>query len=359
MQDEKLSGLRKEINKIDSIIVNLVNKRGKISCAIGEIKKAKNEPIYSPDREEEVYNRIIKKNAGPLKDDSIKAVYREIMSACLSLEQPMTIAFLGPDFTFTHQAALKKFGSSVKYLSCDSITDVFREVEKANADYGVVPIENSTEGAVNHTLDMFADSPLLICSEIYYPVRHSLLAKGANMHLVKKLYSNPQVFGQCRKWLEKNLPQAKLCDVVSTAKAAKIAAKTASSACIASELAAKKYGLKIIVRSIEDSALNITRFLVIGKEMSGFSGKDKTSIVFSVKDRPGILHDMLASFKKNGINLTKIESRPSKEKLWKYYFFVDMEGHSVLPKLKRTLNALEKKCYFLKILGSYPMVKSS
>lgn len=354
MNPEKLANLRKEINKLDALIVDLINKRGKVSFSIGEIKKSKKQPIYSPDRESEVYNRIIKQNKGPLLEESVKAIYREIMSACLSLEHPLRVAFLGPELTFTQQAALKKFGSSVNYLACESIPEVFSEVEKANAEYGVVPIENSTEGAVNHTMDVFIDSSLMICSEIYYPIKHSLLCKNKALKSIKKVYSNPQVFGQCRRWLDKNLPFAKLCDVVSTAKAAEIVSGLSDSACIASELSAKKYQLKVLAKSIEDSPVNETRFLVIGKQMSNPSGQDKTSIVFSVKDKPGILHDMLNSFKKSGINLTKIESRPLKKKPWEYYFFIDMEGHYETPRIKKALKQLEKKCYFLKILGSYP-----
>ncbi|MGB3081501.1 MAG: prephenate dehydratase [Candidatus Omnitrophota bacterium] len=354
MNPKNLNDLRQKIDKIDTRIVELANQRGKISYDIGEIKKAKKQPVYSPDRESQIYKRIGRKNKGPLSDDAVKAIYSEIMSACLSLEQPTTVSYLGPEYTFTHQVSLKKFGTSSNYLSCDSITDVFAEVEKGNADYGVVPIENSTEGAVNHTLDMFIDSPLMICSEVYLPIRHSLLCKKGSMKSITRIYSNPQVFGQCRAWLEKTLPQAKLREVASTAKAAQIAARHADSACIASELAAKKYNLKVIARSIEDSASNVTRFLVIGARMSKISGADKTSIMFSVKDRPGVLHDMLTPFKKKGINLTKIESRPSKRKLWKYYFFVDMEGHCEIPKIKKALNDLENKCHFLKILGSYP-----
>ena len=354
MKPKKLSDLRKEIDKIDTSVIDLVNKRAKLSCSIGEIKKKKNQPIYSPDRESQIYARIVKKNGGPVTDLGIKSIYREIMSACLSLEQPMTVAYLGPEVTFTHQAALKKFGGSVSYLSCDNISDVFGEVEKGNADYGVVPIENSTEGAVNHTLDMFVDSSLVICSEVYSPIKHSLLSKANSIKAIKRVYSNPQVFGQCRKWIEKNIPQVKLVESSSTAKAAQIASKNASYACMASTLAAKKYQLKVLAKSIEDSSNNITRFLVIGKKMSKVSGKDMTSIVFSVKDKPGILHDMLGPFKNAGINLTKIESRPSKKKVWKYYFFVDMEGHTEDKDIKKAISNLKKKCYFLKNLGSYP-----
>ncbi|MFH1411250.1 MAG: prephenate dehydratase [Candidatus Omnitrophota bacterium] len=354
MKKKNLNEFRKDIDRIDTEIIELINARGRASYAIGEIKKEKNQPVYSPDRESQVYSRVVARNKGPLTDKSVEAVYREIMSACLALEHPLTVAYLGPELTFTHQASIKKFGSSVKYLSCGTISDVFNEVERGNADYGVVPIENSTEGAISHTLDMFVDSPLMICAEVHYPIRHSLLSKSGNMKGITTVYSKSQVFGQCRKWLEQNVPQAKLREASSTAKAAEIAAKHKGAACIASEIAAKKYKLKVLARSIEDSSSNVTRFLVIGEHTSKASGKDKTSIMFSVKDRPGVLHDMLSAFKGRGINLTKIESRPSKKKLWKYYFFIDMEGHIDNAKISKALKELEKKCHFMKILGSYP-----
>ncbi|NQT32376.1 MAG: prephenate dehydratase [Candidatus Omnitrophica bacterium] len=354
MKPKKLSDMRKGIDRIDDRIVKLINERGKISHAIGESKKQKGQPLYSPDRESLVYSKIAKRNSGPLKEESLKSVYSEIMSACLSLEKSLVVAYLGPELTFTHQAAIRKFGSSMEYISCDSIANVFREVEKGNADYGVVPIENSTEGAVNYTLDMFAKSSLKICSETFLPIRHSVLSKSSNVKSIKKIYSKAEVFGQCRSWIEKNLPGAKLHSVASTSKAAQIVAKESKAACIASELVSKKYKLKVIARAIEDSATNVTRFLIIGDHISKLSGKDKTSIMFSVKDRPGVLHDMLTPFKKAGINLTKIESRPSKKKAWKYYFFLDMEGHCQAPRVEKTLKDLKKKCHFLKILGSYP-----
>ena len=354
MSPKNLKDLREEIDGIDSRIIELINKRGLVSREIGGIKKQRKQPIYSPDRESQVYEGLSLKSRGPIRGESLKAVYREIMSACLSLEKKLTVAYLGPELTFTHQASLQKFGSSVKYLSCDSISDVFREVEKGNADYGVVPIENSIEGAINHTLDMFMNSPLAICSEIYFPIRHSLLSIKSGLKGIEKIYSKPEVFGQCRKWIEKNVPLARLIEASSTAKAAEIVSKHSDMACIASELAAERYGLNVLATSIEDSATNVTRFLVIGKEMSKVSGRDKTSIMFSVKDRTGILHDMLGIFKKQGINLTKIESRPSKIRLWKYYFFVDMDGHSESPHVRKAIKDLGRKCHFVKMLGSYP-----
>ncbi|KJJ84599.1 chorismate mutase/prephenate dehydratase [Candidatus Omnitrophus magneticus] len=354
MNKKGLGDLRLNINDIDKRIIGLISERGLISKEIGEIKKEKGQPVYSPDRESQVYKNIEKMNHGPLSNNSIKAIYSEIMSACLSLEQPLVVAYLGPECTFTHQVAIRKFGTSVKYLSCNSITEVFVEVEKGNANYGVVPIENSIEGAVTHTMDMFVSSPVVICSEIFHPIKHNLLSKIENFKDIKKIYSNPQVFGQCRIWLEQNLPWAKLIDSSSTAKASESASREKFSASIASELAARKYGLKILAKSIEDFSGNITRFLVIGKKISEPSQNDKTSILFSVKDKPGILHDMLSPFKERGINLTKIESRPSKAMMWKYYFFIDLVGHVHEKEVESAIKELETKCDFLKILGSYP-----
>ncbi|MBM3251853.1 MAG: prephenate dehydratase [Candidatus Omnitrophica bacterium] len=349
-----LKKLRKKIDKIDSQVIRLLNQRADITLEIGEIKSRQNKGVYSPEREREIIQRIAKLNKGPLTISALEAVYREIMSGSLALEKPLKIAYLGPQATFTNLAAIKKFGSQVEYLPCNTITDIFAEVEKLNADYGVVPIENSIEGAVSHTLDMFVDSDLKICAQIILEVSHNLLANCARKN-IKKIYSNPQVFGQCRIWLESNLPKAELVEVTSTTRAAQIAAKSKNSACIASILAAKQYGLKMIAKDIEDNPHNITRFLVIGQSDVTQTGADRTSIMFSIKDRVGALHDMLVPFKKNRINLTKIESRPSKKKAWDYYFYVDLAGHRLDAKVKRALKELEDKCKYLKILGSYPV----
>lgn len=348
-----LTDLRKIIDEIDLKILNLLNKRALLTLKIGKLKARKQVSVYVPDREKEVYNNLIRQNKGPLSNRAIKAIYREVMSGALALEKPIVVAYLGPPATFTHLAGLEKFGSQVKYADCRSIAEIFTEVERNRADYGVVPIENSIEGAVTHTLDMFVDSNLSICSEIMLEICHNLLARNKK-DKIKEVYSNPQVFGQCRIWLEANLPEAELIEVSSTTKAAEIAACQKNAAAIASVLAAERYKLKILAESIEDSAHNVTRFLVIGKLQTLPTKKDKTSIVFSVKDRVGALHDMLLPFKKYNINLTKIESRPSKRKAWEYYFFVDFEGHRESESVKKAMRELEKKCIFLKILGSYP-----
>jgi chorismate mutase/prephenate dehydratase len=352
---ESLKKLRKSIDRIDNDILNLLNERANKSLKIGQLKSKKTKPSFSPDREAQIYKRLIQANRGPLHNETIKAIYREIMSGSLALQNPPRIAYLGPQATFTHIAALKKFGKSLQYINCDSIADVFTEVERERADYGVVPIENSTEGAVNYTLDMFIDSDLKICSEAYLPIKHYLMGKAKKISYIKRVYSHQQVFAQCRKWLEKNLPHAQLIPVTNTTVAASIYATTRSNAAIASKLAAEEYNLKILAYSIEDSPHNITRFLIIGKHEVESTGNDKTSIVFSMKDRVGALHDVLTPFKRKGINLTNIESRPSKKKAWKYYFFVDMQGHIRNKKIRQALSQLRRSCTFFKILGSYPI----
>lgn len=349
-----LKNLRKKIDSTDRKIIQLLNARAKITLAVAKIKRKTGKSIYSPDREREVLKKITTINKGPLLPDSLEAIYREIMSCSLSLGESLKIAYLGPEATFTHLAALKRFGSRVEYVACNSITDCFLEVERNNADYGVVPIENSVEGAVSHTLDMFVDSELKICAQVILDIAHNLLAICPK-DKIKRVYSNPQVFGQCRIWLQENLAAVEKIEVSSTTRAAQIATKEKYSACIASLLAAKVYKLKVIASDIEDSPHNITRFLVIGKTDVPATGQDRTSIMFSIKDKVGALHDMLVPFKKYEINLTKIESRPSKKKAWDYYFFVDLDGHHQNPSVKKALLELEDKCKFLKVLGSYPI----
>jgi len=350
----RLKNLRSKIDGLDKKITQLLNMRAKITLDVAKIKEKSGVSVYSPDREREVLRKIASRNKGPLNKKALEAIYREIMSSSLALEKQLKIAYLGPEASFSNLAALKRFGSQVQYVACESISDVFLEVERDSADYGVVPIENSIEGAISYTLDMFVDSDLKVCAQIILDVSHNLLA-NCPKNKIKRVYSNPQVFGQCRIWLRENLPGVELIEVSSTTRAAQIAGKEKNCACIASLLAAKIYKLRVVASDIEDSPHNITRFLVIGKTDVCQTGHDKTSILFSIKDRVGALHDMLMSFKKYGINLTKIESRPSKKKAWDYYFFLDLEGHKDNPKVKKALLDLEKKCTFLKVLGSYPI----
>jgi len=349
-----LKNLRRKIDGLDKKIIKLLNMRTKITLGITKIKRKEGKGIYSPDREREVLRKIAAANKGPLTSAGLEAIYREIMSCSLAIDTPPKIAYLGPEATFTHLAALRRFGSQVEYIACNSIADVFLEVERNAADYGVIPIENSIEGAVSHTLDMFVDSDLKICAQVILDVAHNLLANCAK-NKIKRIYSNPQVFAQCRIWLQENLPNVETVEVSSTSRAAQIVNKEKYSACIASALAAKVYKLKVVAFDIEDSPHNITRFLVISKSDVPQTGQDRTSIMFSIKDRVGALHDMLVPFKKYRINLTKIESRPSKRKAWDYYFFMDLEGHRDNPMIKKAILELENQCTFLKVLGSYPV----
>jgi len=354
MQKKTIKLLRNKINKLDLHILHLLNERIKIIKDVACIKLKENKNIYVPERESEIYKTMLTHNKGPMQQDSLKAIYREIMSASLASQKIIKIAYFGQAYSFTHLASMKKFGASVKYISCSNITDVFKEVETKRCDYGVVPIENSTEGVITHTLDMFVDYEVKISSEIYLDISHNLYA-NCSSEKIRKIYSNPMVFGQCRLWLEANMPNVELREVASTTKAAEIASREKFSAAIASELAGKKYKLRKISEAIQDTSFNMTRFLVISKDYAGRSTKnDKTSIVFSIKDKVGALHDILVPFKKGKINLTKIESRPSRLKAWDYYFFVDMQGHYEDKKIKNAIAEVEKHCNFLKILGSYP-----
>lgn len=349
-----LKNLRDKIDALDKKITVLLSERAQLTVRIAQAKKKKGLSIYAPDRERDVLRKLSVHNQGPLSARALQAIYREIMSASLALEKDLKIAYLGPAASFSNLAALKRFGSQVGYVPCGSIAAVFTEVERGNVDYGVVPIENSVEGAVTHTLDMFIDSDLRICAQVLLDVSHNLLSRSP-MNKVKRVYSNPQVFGQCRLWLKENLPNAQLIEVSSTTRAAQIAGRQKNAAAIASALAAKVYALKVVASAIEDSVHNITRFLVISNASAARTGSDKTSVVFSIKDRVGALHDMLVPFKKYKLNLTKIESRPSKKKAWDYYFFIDLEGHLDDPAVRTALAELESKCRFMKVLGSYPL----
>jgi chorismate mutase/prephenate dehydratase len=310
--------------------------------------------LHTPGREAAIIERLTKQNTGPFPTDAIQSVYREIMSASLSLEGPQKVAYLGPRATFTHMACMQKFGSSAQYVPVHSIKDVFSEVERGRANFGVVPIENTTEGVVNHTLDMFIDSNLLIYGEVLQEVSHHLLSKSGLLDDVKKIYSHPHAIAQCRNWLETNLPHVPVSEVASTARAAELCMDEPSSAAIASELAGQLYGLKVIKARIEDNLNNFTRFLVLSQKPPERTGKDKTSLMLSVKDKVGALYDLLRPFASHGLNMTKIESRPSRRKAWEYIFFVDVEGHIEEERVKKAVEEITPRCLFLKILGSYP-----
>jgi chorismate mutase/prephenate dehydratase len=345
---------RRQIDAIDSQILDLLNRRAEVVVRVGEEKAKGNISFHAPEREGEIIDRLTRESRGPFPEKAIKAVYREILSACLALEQPLKVAYLGPQATFTHMACMKRFGLLAEYVPLRGIGEVFAEVEKGKADYGVVPVENSTEGVVSHTLDMFVDSDLKICGEILMEVTHHLLSKLGEMGRIVTIYSHPHAIAQSRKWLEANMAGVALREVHSTAAAAELAAQDESAAAIASELASRLYDLKVVASRIEDSPYNFTRFLIIGRSPCTVTGQDKTSILFTIRDRVGALYRMLEPFAKNQINLTKIESRPSRYRVWEYIFYVDFEGHAEDAPVKAALGELQNECLFLKILGSYP-----
>jgi chorismate mutase/prephenate dehydratase len=344
---------RKAIDRLDKRIVELLNERTQHVLEIGALKTKAGEEIYAPHRELAVLERIAKLNNGPITTESLRAIYREVMSSALSLEKTMTIAYFGPEATFTHQAAIRKFGSSLNYSPHKTITDVFTEVSKRRADYGVVPIENSTEGVVTHTLDMFVDSDLKIVAQIILPIQQCLLGKGKKDQ-VKKIYSHPQPLAQCRTYLQHNFHETEIVETSSTTRAAELASREPNAAAIASSLAAERYNLQILDQDIQDTAINATRFLVLGRQCSPPTGKDRTSLMLSIADQVGALHGALAPFSRYKLNMTRIESRPNKRKAWEYFFFVDFDGHFLDKRVAQALAQVGKKCTFIKVLGSYP-----
>ncbi len=344
---------RKAIDKLDAQIVKLLNDRTQHVLQIGEIKLKAGEEIYAPHREQAVFNRLAKLNSGPITNDSLRAIYREVMSSALSLEKSLTIAYLGPEATFTHQAAIQKFGASLRYVAQKTIADVFAEVSRNRADYGVVPVENSTEGVVTHTLDMFVESDLKIVAQIILKIQQCLISRFRREE-IKKFYVHPQTLAQCRGWLQKNFPEAEIIETSSNARSAEFAARENHSAAIAGVLAAEKYRVPILDHDVQDNSANATRFLVLGRQCSPATGKDRTSLMVSIAHEVGALHNALAPFRKYKLNMTKIESRPSKRKAWEYFFFVDCDGHATDRKVARAIADLERECNFVKVLGSYP-----
>ncbi|MFQ3675391.1 MAG: prephenate dehydratase [Endomicrobiia bacterium] len=355
----KLNLLRKKINIVDEKLLHLLNQRAVLSKQIGEIKKNYGNDIYSPGREKVVINRILSLNKGPIKNDDLKEIFLEIIQICRLQQKVLSVAYLGPQATFTHLAAIKIFGSGNNFVPKETIYDVFNDIEKNIIEFGVVPVENTTEGVVTHTLDMFLETNLYICGELNMKISHCLVSKEKKIDNIKVIYSHPQAIAQCRNYLYKKLKNVRIVEVSSTAQAAKIVSekRISKSAAISSEISAKIYNLNILAKKIEDSEENYTRFIVIGKHSSEYSGSDKTSIAFTVKDRIGILHDALAPFKKYKINLTKIESRPNKKRPWEYIFFVDLIGHIKDKKVACAIKELTNLCAYYKFLGSYPSAK--
>lgn len=358
-QSGDLKAVRERIDRIDAEIQKLISERASVAQ---DVRAAKGEQMatieyYRPEREAQVLRGVKKRNQGPLSDEEMVRLFREIMSSCLAQQEPLKIAFLGPEGTFTQQAVLKHFGHAIRSLPLATIEEVFREVEEGVADFGVVPVENSTEGSVQNTLDMFLTSPLKICGEVELRIRQNLMARGLERDSIRRVFAHPQSFAQCRQWLRENLPDAEKLPVPSNAEAARRVQESTDAAAIGAEAAAEIYGLKVMERDIEDQPDNTTRFLVIGRFLFSPSGKDKTSLLLAADDRPGLLYGLLQPLAGSGINMTKIESRPSKRGRWKYVFFIDVEGHVEDAALSESLEQLGPVADRLKVLGSYPVAE--
>jgi len=347
--------LRAHIDRIDEKLLALLNQRARLAVQIGQRKHHTRASIYNPEREKRIFARLATLNRGPLETASVRPIFREVIAACLSLEKQLCIAFLGPLGTFSHAAVREQFGVPAALLPTDSIAAVFDEVEHQRADYGVVPVENSTEGIVAATLDRFVASPLVIKAEVLLPIEHCLLSRSGRAGRVRAIVSHPQSLGQCRQWLVQHYPGVPQVEAASNAQAAELARRDASTAAIAGRVAAEQYGLKVVAPSIQDQAHNCTRFWVISADGDGRpSGDDKTSLLLAVPHEAGALHRVLKPFADNGVSLCNIESRPLKERAWEYLFFLDLVGHAHDARVTRALTALRKRCLMLKVLGSYP-----
>jgi chorismate mutase/prephenate dehydratase len=355
---EKLKQLRGQIDRLDDEMLKLVNQRAALAQQIGHLKE--DGVVLRPEREAQVLQRLQKQNSGPLSNAAVVQLFTEVMSQCRALEAPLTVAYLGPQGTFTEAAAQKRFGSAIQEQSCATIDEVFRSVASGTAHYGVVPVENSTEGAIGRTLDLLMQSTLQICGEVMLPVHQCLLGQrlsGQHVELsaIKTVYSHPQSFGQCQGWLNTNLQHAARIPAASNAEAARLAAENPHSAAIAGSQAAALFGLMILAENIEDDASNTTRFLVLGSQQVAPSGNDKTSLVMSTANRPGAVHDLLVPLAKHGVSMTKLESRPARSGLWEYIFFMDIEGHQADVEVAAALAELKQVAAFVKVLGSYPV----
>lgn len=350
-----LRNLRGSIDKLDLQILKLANDRAALAAEVGRVKNEHGTEVFSPAREEEILQSVLEANKGPLDENTVRAIFRELMSGSRALQKVVKVAYLGPEYSFSHLAAVERFGQAVEFFRVGSIAAVFEEVNRSHADFGVVPLENSTDGRVADTLDMFMRLPQLkVCAEIRLRIHHNLLA-NCEQQEIRRVYSKPQALSQCRNWLSKNVPHASLHEVASTATAAELAQREPGAAAVASRQAAVRYGLRILFTDIEDSPYNETRFAVIGTQEAGRSGHDKTAIMFRIPHNPGSLVEALNVFKQNKLNLTWIESFPAKSPKPEYVFFVDFEGHVEDPRVKRCLAALQEHCEEVSVLGSFPM----
>lgn len=349
---DTLLDIRRKIDALDVRLVKLLSTRAKLAQQVGKIKNGA--VVYRPEREAQVLRRVSALNRGPMSAAALRRIYTEVMSACRALEDMLAVAYLGPQGTYSQEAALRHFGGSIELRSCLSVDDVFGQVETGATGYGVVPVENSTEGAIGRTLDLLLTTPAKACGEIMLPVRQCLMSKAKTLAGIKVVYSHTQSLGQCQQWLARNLPGVERIAVVSNAEAARLAARNSKAAAIASKTAAQIYKLNVLASNIQDETRNTTRFLVLAQEDAVPSGLDKTSLILSTRNVPGAIHDLLSPLAANGVGMSRLESRPARTGLWEYVFYIDIEGHARDDKVARALAQIERKATFVKVLGSYP-----
>lgn len=352
--DDKLKPLREKIDSIDAQLLDLLNQRARVAQEVGHVKSETNAPVFRPEREAQVLRSVAERNPGPLLGSDIQTIFREVMSACRALEKRVVVAYLGPAGTFSEQAVYQQFGHAVDAIPCASFDEVFRATEAGTAEFGVVPIENSSEGVVNRTLDLLLQTTLTISGEVSIQVRHSLMTASGNMEQVKTICAHSQALAQCQVWLNQNYPNIERMAVASNAEAARMAGKDPGVAAIASEIAGKNYNLQVVKANVQDDPHNRTRFAVIGRLQTSSSGKDQTSLVLSVQNKAGAVYNLLAPLAKHGVSMTRFESRPARMGTWEYYFYVDVEGHLQDEKVANALAELKDNAAFFKVLGSYP-----
>jgi len=354
-----LSELRNQIDALDQELLSLLNRRASLAHEVGEIKRIEGSPVFRPDRENEVISQLLSSNPGPLKPAGVASIWREIMSACRALEAPQRVAYLGPAGTFSEQAALQFFGSSIERIPCSSLDEVFRATASGSAEFGVVPVENSTEGVISRSLDLFLTSPLHVVGETSLLVRHNLLRLSDSLEGITAVYAHPQALAQCQNWLNTHLPHAERHAAASNAEGARLAATNPAWAGIASERAGAEFGLHVVSHAIQDDAFNRTRFVVVCLPHTlpapPASGNDCISLIVSVPNRPGAVHDLLVPLKNHGVSMTRFESRPARSGQWEYYFYIDIQGHPSQPHVAAALKELQSLCAFYKVLGNYPI----
>jgi chorismate mutase/prephenate dehydratase len=354
MTDDKLKPLREQIDAIDAQILELLNRRARVAQEVGHVKAETNAPVFRPEREAQILRGVADRNPGPLASDDLQTIFREIMSSCRALERRVVVAYLGPIGTYSEQAVYQQFGHAVEGLPSVSIDDVFRAVEAGTADFGLVPIENSTEGAINRTLDLLLQTTLSISGEVSIPIHHNLMTRSGSMEGVVRICAHSQALAQCQGWLTQHYPNIPRLAVASNGEAARIASEDATVAAVAGETAGQKYALHIVQPHVQDDPHNRTRFVVIGRMETAPSGKDRTSLVLAVQNKAGAVYNMLAPLARHGVSMTRFESRPARMGTWEYYFYVDIEGHAQDKKVASALDELKQHAAFFKVLGSYP-----